>query len=276
MGMINQAPSIALLAPDEPGPCETVQGSGDAPLVFLCDHASHRIPRGLAGLGLPRATLASHIGWDIGAAELARKLAAIFAAPLVLTSYSRLVIDCNRPLTSAGSVPVSSAGVAIAANQNLSAAMRRARQDALFHSYHRTITNLLDKRKTRRQPTAILSIHSFTPDFPGEARPWHIDFAYNRDRRLAGLLLDRFDLPGIKVGDNLPYRVEDDSDYSIPCHGERRGLPHVLIEIRQDTLATPAAIDLWAERLANLCRRLMPEIARLATASLPSKNLAPS
>lgn len=273
---MNQAQSTSLLAPDEPGPCETVNADSDAALVFLCDHASNRVPRQLRDLGLTRAELGAHIAWDIGAADLARKLAEAFKAPLVLTAYSRLVIDCNRPLESDGSVPVGSAGVPIDANRDLTQAIIRERQDTLFHPYHRAIADLLDGRTKSRQPTAILSIHSFTPDFPGEQRPWHIDFAYNRDRRLAGLLLDRIDIPGIVVGDNLPYQVEDESDYSIPQHGERRGLPHVLIEIRQDMLANPAAIDQWADRLIHLFRRLMPDIGRLATASLPSKDPASS
>lgn len=266
----------SLLAPDEPAPCELVAGSGDTPFVFLCDHASNRIPRRLLDLGLSRAELDAHIGWDIGAADLARGLAKSFSAPLLLTGYSRLVIDCNRPLGSAGSVPIASCGLAIPANRDLTVAMIHEREEVLFHPYHQTISALLDERARRRQPTAILSIHSFTPDFPGEARPWQIDFAYHRDHRLAGLLLEHFEAPGIMVGDNRPYAVDDESDYSIPAHGERRFLPHVLIEVRQDTLATAAAIGIWVERLAALFHRLLPDIDRLAQATLPTRDRASS
>ena len=273
---MKQPLSHSLLAPDEPGPCEVVAGGGGTPYVLLCDHASNRIPRRLRDLGLARADREAHIGWDIGAADLARGLARALSAPLVLTSYSRLVIDCNRPLDSAGSIATRSAGVTIAANQGLTAAMIHERRDALFHPYHQAIAALLDERERRRQPTVVLSLHSFTPDFPGAARPWQIDFAYHRDRRLAGLLLDHFDAPGIVVGDNLPYAVDDESDYSIPQHGERRGLPHVLIEIRQDMLATPAAIGIWVERLAGLFHRLLPDIDRLARATQPARDHAPS
>jgi predicted N-formylglutamate amidohydrolase len=254
----------SLLAPDEPPAVEIVNGDSDAPFLFLCDHASNRIPRCLDNLGLLPETLAMHIGWDIGAAELARTLAASFAAPLILTAYSRLVIDCNRPLTSDGSIPSMSAGIEIAGNRHIAPEARRQRQEMFFHPYHRAITDLLDRRRARNIPTALFAMHSFTPDYPGETRPWQVDFAYNRDRRLAGLLIDAFDAPGVLVGDNLPYAVDDESDYAMPVYGEQRGLPHVLVEIRQDTLSDAAGVALWGDRLRNLLTRLRPAILRLA------------
>ncbi|WP_374649896.1 N-formylglutamate amidohydrolase [Dongia sp.] len=249
----------SLLTEDEPPAVEIVNGDGGAPFLFVCDHASRRIPQALGTLGLPQSLLETHIGWDIGAAALARNLAAAFKAPLFLTGYSRLVIDCNRPLTGDGSIPSISAGVEIEANRDLSPAERRQRQETFFHPYHRAIAAHLDRHPVQ----ALFAIHSFTADYPGQMRPWHVDFAYHRDRRLAGLLLDTFDEPGIVVGDNLPYAVDDESDYSIPVHGEQRGLPHVLLEIRQDTLMDPAGIALWGDRLRSLFDRLRPAIARL-------------
>jgi predicted N-formylglutamate amidohydrolase len=256
-----------LLGKGEPPAVEVVNPESEATCFLICDHASKRLPQRLGDLGLTLAERESHIGWDIGAADLARRLSSILDAPLLLTGYSRLVIDCNRPLTSAGSIPVTSAGVSIPGNRDLGALQIRQRQDTLFRPYHGAITRLLDRRRQRRQPTALFSIHSFTPDFPGQVRPWHIDFAYNRDRRLAGLLLDSFGREhDLTVGDNLPYNVDDGSDHSIPMHGEGRGLPHVLIEIRQDTLGRPDLVDRWAERLTDHLRGLMPELVHLCAA----------
>lgn len=254
----------ASLMAAEPPVVEAVNAGSDNVVFFICDHASHRIPERLGDLGLRSEEIRSHIGWDIGAADLARSLAASRAAPLVLSGYSRLVIDCNRPLESPGSIPAASAGIAIRGNQNLSPAVLTARRNTFFRPYHAAISGLLDRRQRDGIPTVLLSMHSFTPDYPGEERPWHVDFGYNRDRRLAGLLL-REDLgPGILVGDNQPYKVEDDSDYSLPVHGERRGIPHVLIEIRQDTLTDADGIAAWAERFDKLLRRLTPALERLA------------
>ncbi len=265
---MDSTPRASLLGPDEPPAVETVNGDSDALFMFVCDHASHRIPKMLGDLGVSEAHRQTHIGWDIGAAELARQLAAAFKAPLFLTGYSRLVIDCNRPLVSDGSIPATSAGIEIAANKNLSDADRRLRHDTLFHPYHRAIAAHLDRRHARKVPTALLAIHSFTPDYPGESRPWHVDFGYQRDRRLAGLLIDGLQEPGILVGDNLPYAVEDESDYAIPVHGEQRGLPHVLVEIRQDTLADAAGIARWGNRLTDLLTRLQSAILAHAKDSL--------
>jgi predicted N-formylglutamate amidohydrolase len=173
-------------------------------------------------------------------------------------------------------IPVFSAGIPVPGNQNLSDAERKNRRDTFFRPYHRTISRLLDRRERNRVPTVLFSMHSFTPDYPGEQRPWHIDFGYNRDRRLAGLLLGESLGPDILVGDNQPYKVEDDSDYSLPTHGEGRGLPHVLVEIRQDTLADAEGVAIWADRFDAMLRRLAPAIEKLAKESLSMEGIAGS
>jgi predicted N-formylglutamate amidohydrolase len=50
---------------------------------------------------------------------------------------------------------------------------------------------------------------------------------------------------------NAPYKVDDASDYAIPVHGEQRGIPHVLIELRNDLIAEAAGQQVWAGRLAD-------------------------
>jgi predicted N-formylglutamate amidohydrolase len=267
----NEGVSLSL---GEPPAVETVHAEAETPVFFTCDHASNRIPARLGDLGLAPEQLRSHIGWDIGAAMLARSLAESRSASLVLSGYSRLVIDCNRPLESPGSIPASSAGIAIPGNRDLSTAERESRRNTFFRPYHQAISNLLDRRKRNKVPTVLFSMHSFTPDFPGEERPWHVDFGYNRDRRLARLLLGESMGADILVGDNQPYKVEDDSDYSLPQHGERRGLPHVLIEIRQDTLANSDAVAAWVDRLDTTLRRLAPAIEKLAYDSLSVESTA--
>ncbi len=246
-----------LLEPDEPPPVEVVQPLGTAGLVLVCDHASNRIPRRLASLGLGCASLAAHIAWDPGAAAVARALAARLDAPLVLGGYSRLVIDLNRPLSSPESIPEHSAGVPIPGNRNLPAADRRARIDQLFQPYHLAIAELLAARAKRSQPTLLLSLHSFTPQLEGRQRPWQVGVAHGRDRRLADRLRPLLAHDGdLLVGDNQPYAVEDEFDYTLPIHGEGNGIPHVLLEIRQDCLTSAGAISVWVERLVDVCRRL--------------------
>jgi predicted N-formylglutamate amidohydrolase len=252
----------ALLFPDEPPSVEIVAPDARSPVLLTCDHASNRMPRRLGTLGLDDAAREEHIAWDPGAAPVARRMARLLEAPLVLSGYSRLVRDCNRPPRAPGAVPSISAEYVIPGNETIDADEREAREAALFVPYHAAITAILDARRAADVPTVLMAIHSFTPDYPGLVRPWPIGIAYNRDGRFARLLIDalRADDPNLNVGDNEPYKVDDESDYTIPVHGEARGLPHVLVEIRNDGLRTAADQDAWAERLVRVVRPLLPAL----------------
>lgn len=251
-----------LLDADEPPAWATHNTCGTGNAVVVCDHASNRIPRCLDGLGLSAVELEGHIAWDPGALDVARRLAEALDAPLVASAYSRLVIDCNRPLASDESVPSSSDGVIVPGNRSINTADRALRTAALFHPYHRAIAGVLDRHAAAGRPSLLLSVHSFTPVLNGRRRPWQIGFAYGRDARLALLLLDAFARQDdTVVGHNQPYRVEDAFDYTIPTHGEQRRLPHVLIEIRQDLLTTPERCAAWAARLAEAYRWSEPLLA---------------
>jgi len=250
----HQAPR-PLLAPDEPPAFEIINADGRGSAVLLCDHASRRIPRRVGDLGLDAAALRDHIAWDPGAAEVARRLSDLLDAPLIASGYSRLVIDCNRPLQSPESVTERSAGIVIPGNLTLTPAERAARIDALFRPYHYAVDALLDDRRDRA--TAVLSIHSFTPTLNGGHRPWHAGISHWRDRRLAERLLAalRRDTT-LTIGDNQPYPIDEDMDYSVPVHDDGRGLPAVMIEIRQDVIATAAAAAAWAARIADAYRAI--------------------
>jgi predicted N-formylglutamate amidohydrolase len=249
------------LAPDEPPPFTLHNLTGASPCVLLCDHASNRVPRRLNALGLPASELERHIAWDIGAREVALQLSRLLDAPLLMSGYSRLVIDCNRPLSSPGSIAETSDGTIITANQGLTARERAERATVLFHPYHDAIRALLDQRREQRRPSLLFSVHSFTDRFGGESRPWHVGLAYHRDRRVGPALVQvlRRD-PALCVGDNEPYAVNDASDYSIPVHGERRELPCVLVEVRQDLLADEPGQHRWAGRLAEALRTVLPNV----------------
>lgn len=232
---------------------ELVNPAGTAAAVLVCDHAANRVPRRLGSLGLDAPQLAEHIAWDPGAAEVARRLAAELDAPLVLSGYSRLVIDCNRPLGHPGSIAAESAGVPVPGNLGLSPEDRARRVAALFRPYHEAIGRLLDSR--RQLPTLLLSLHSFTPVLNGQARPWQIGVSHWRDPRLAALLVAALARSGdLRVGTNQPYPIEDSIDYTIPHHGEGRGLASVMIEIRQDGIRSPTDAAGWAARLVAAYR----------------------
>jgi predicted N-formylglutamate amidohydrolase len=66
----------------------------------------------------------------------------------------------------------------------------------------------------------------------------------------------------------LPYPIDDEVDYTIPVHGEGRGLPGVMIEIRQDGIRTGAGSAAWAVRLAQAYRLIEAEALRFVGSSL--------
>lgn len=254
--MTDSAPretTLSLLGADEPAAVEIINADGTGSAVLVCDHASNRVPQRLDRLGLDAVQLAEHIGWDPGAADVARLLSGYLDAPLVLSGYSRLVIDCNRPPSSPESIAEQSAGVPIPGNRGLSIEERTMRLDALFRPYHDAIGRLLDRRSHR--PSLLLSIHSFTPVLNGQARPWQLGVSSWRDHRLEALMLRALARGGdLIVGDNEPYPIEEDVDYTIPVHGAGRGLPSVMIEIRQDGIQTAAGVAALASRLAEAYR----------------------
>ncbi|MEA2889890.1 MAG: hypothetical protein QOI05_683, partial [Bradyrhizobium sp.] len=148
---------------------------------------------------------------------------------------------------------VLSEATAVPGNEGLARAAAEARRQAIFEPYHRRITEVIDRRLREGMPTVLVSLHSFTPVYAGVARPWHVGTLYHRDTRLPPLLLQLFRGEGdLVVGDNEPYAVSDESDYTIPVHGEARGLMNSGIEIRQDLIADQAGERQWAERLARI------------------------
>jgi predicted N-formylglutamate amidohydrolase len=245
--------TAALLAPDEAGPVTFTNETGRSAFFLTCDHGGRAFPRRLGRLGLAECDTFRHIAWDIGIAEVGRRLSAALDAALIVQTYSRLVIDCNRDPAVPSSIPEVSEDTEIPGNRNLGEADRRTRYDAIFRPYHDRIAAVLDRRSAEGRPTALIALHSFTPVFRSVSRPWHVGVLFNRDARLARALLDLLRAEGdLVVGENEPYRVTDLTDYTVPVHAERRGLPYVEIEIRQDLILEPEGQTSWAERLARL------------------------
>ncbi len=235
------------------------RAGGSSPYVLACDHAGRVIPQKLAGLQLGEHALSTHVAWDLGVAALGRRLSARLDACVVLNNYSRLVIDANRPPGAADSIPTLSERTRIAANDALSAGAVRARVEEVFRPYHQRIDDALEARRDR--PSALVALHSFTPVYLDEPRPWHVGVLYGRDPRLGRLVLEalRRD-PALVVGDNQPYAVSDATDYTIVAHGEQRRIPHVELEVRQDLLATDTGVAAWADRLGCVLEDALPHL----------------
>ncbi|MGE3475084.1 MAG: N-formylglutamate amidohydrolase [Rhodospirillaceae bacterium] len=248
-------------------PVELINPQGLADLIITGDHAGNAVPPEQKNLGLPAAELARHIGWDIGAAGVARKLAGRLGATAVLARVSRLVIDPNRPLGEPESIPAVSDGSPIPGNQNLSAAERAARAARYFHPYHSAIDNQIERLRRAGRMPAVLCMHSFTPRLMenGRPRPWHIGVMSSFDRELADYLIAAFSAKdGLVVGDNEPYSGVTHG-YAQKRHGLAQMLPHAQVEIRQDLIGDEAGQERWADILAdvmtNWMKRGLAEVA---------------
>ena len=255
-----------LLAADEPPAFQEFQIDGGSDFIIVADHAGARIPRRLANLGLPDSELQRHIAWDIGALNVARRVAQALDAPLLAQNYSRLVIDCNRDPRVATSIPRVSELREIPGNIGLTAVEIAARRREIFDPYHRRIRELLDHRHAIARRAILVAQHTMTDVYKGARRQMHAAVLYNRDRRFAGAVLRMLRRErDLIIADNEPYFVSDETDYTIPHHAEARSLLHVEIEIRQDLVHDETGQAEWAARIA----RVLQEAERELDAAAP-------
>lgn len=251
----------SLLRPEDPPACSIYNPTGSARVLLVADHASNRIPVALQALGLPPEVLQQHIAWDIGSAGVARRLADLLDAPLVLAGYSRLVVDLNRGLSDPTAMPEVSAGVSIPGNQEMGQEERDRRIHELFLPYRRTIEERLQRIRSRGVIPALIAIHSFTPTIENQRRPWEIGVLWDKDPRIPVPLLEalRNHPAGITVGDNEPYSGRHPADYTIDHHAEAHGLPHASIEVRQDLISDEPGIRRWSGILHGCLREILDD-----------------
>ena len=241
-----------LIGEEQLPPLLHYNASGRSPFLLTADHYGRLIPPAPGDLGLPAREMTRHIAWDVGIAGVAERLAILLDAVLVAQRYSRLVIDCNRPPGASSSIPILSEETTIPGNEGLSPEDAETRRREIFDPYHHCIDAVISQRLKEQRPTVLVALHSFTPVYAGIQRPWHIGALYHRDRILPPLLIKALRAePDLVVGDNEPYAASDLTDYTIPVHGERRGLINTGIEIRQDLIEDDAGQQHWAERLAR-------------------------
>lgn len=224
-------------------------------LLVLCCHASHAMPADLDGLGLAAVDRLDHIAWDPGAREVALALAARLDCPALLGGISRLVVDLNRSPDSPELVLAESDGRRVPGNLDVGADERAARIAQWHAPYHQAIDRHLDRLAGQGVRPALVAVHSFTPALAGRPRPWPVGVLWKHDRGRVAALIEALRAQDLVVGDNQPYDGHLAMGYTLEQHGERRGLRHTLIELRNDLLAAAGAADAWADRLATALRQ---------------------
>ena len=255
--LMNKILTSTLIGKTDPSPVEIMHGDAASDVVLVCEHAGRAIPKTLGSLGVSADVLNSHRGWDIGAAEVARRIADRLRAPLVIQHYSRLVIDCNRPPFTAQSIPCSSDSVDIPGNIKACHSEKAERVREIFDPMNHALATLL---QTPRR--AAFSIHSFTPELAGKARPWHAGFLTRKSMNTAQCLIQSIARrhPDLIMAINEPYSIDSETDWFIPHYAEALELPHCLIEIRNDQIDHTEGVEFWAELLSVSIAELMEQL----------------
>lgn len=228
---------------------DTFSAGADDPVLIVCDHATNALPREYAGLGLSQTELDRHIAWDPGAADMARLLARKFETTAILCGFSRLLIDANRGHMDPTQITAISDGTIIEGNREITPGEQHYRQETFHAQYHGAIHTEIERHLACGRVPVILSIHSFSPETHGKIKPWHLGVLWDQDDRLADPLLQHFEgVDDIHAGDNKPYSGAIPGD-CMSRHGTDRGLPHVLIEFRQDLVSGTSSLETWSHHL---------------------------
>lgn len=259
---IGMAGGLQLLDQEEGYPVTVGRPDGASPVVIVCEHASNTMPRALGTLGLGPDALASHIAWDPGALAVAEILSDLFDAPLVRQRFSRLAYDCNRPPDAPDAIPVRSEIYSVPGNAGLDAAARRMRAEALYQPFHEALETVIAKRLETGISPVIVTVHSFTPYFFGKPRDGHLGILHDSDRRLADALFAVHGGEDFEVRRNWPYGPQDGVTHTLKRHGIANGFLNVMLEVRNDLIATPTGQVAWGERLAGLLGAALRMIAK--------------
>jgi len=267
-GTDNTSLDARLLGEEEPAAFIIRNPEAKAPVLLVCDHASHRFPQSLASLGLDPVARRSHLTLDIGAGALTEKIAETLSVTAVLCQYSRLVIDCNRQLMDPGAFLEYGDGVVIPGNRNLSEDDKKRRASEIYRPYHDSIDGQISRLRQEGVEPVLIAIHSFTPVMNGQSRDWEMGVLWDRDQVTARIFLHDLRKAGFVVGDNEPYSGKAPQDFTIDNHAEPVGLPHVGIEIRQDLIHHDDGVNRVAEILQEIIASVPARINPTDIASL--------
>lgn len=229
-----------------------ISGNSAAGLLIIADHATNHVPAEYDALGLPKEAFARHIAYDIGVEALTERLAAMLGAPAVLSCFSRLLIDPNRGEDDPTLIMKLSDGAIIPANHPISPAERRRRIETWHRPYHMAVDKAIDEVATASgKAPLVVSLHSYTPYWKSFQRPWQAAVLWDTDARGVVPLIAALEKQGYVTGNNEPYDGALKGD-TMHRHCMRTGIPHVLLEVRQDLIADRRGVEEWAQVLAPI------------------------
>lgn len=242
---------------------------GSAPIVLVCEHASRFIPHDFGDMGLSDTVRDSHVAWDIGALDVARQLSTLMDAPLVSCGVSRLLYDCNRPLSARDCIPSKSEVFDVPGNVGLSDAQRRSRHQLIHEPFHMAVDGLVRGQMGKLgRDVVVVTIHSFTPVYFGKTRDVEIGFLHHDNASLS-LAAQRIEerRGRYRTALNQPYDASDGVTYSLAKHADAHGLHSTMVEIRNDLVDTSSKAGSVAVHLAETLMQSVAELAPMTKAA---------
>jgi len=240
---------------------QVINESAGGPIVLVCEHASNRIPAAFNHIGISRSALQSHAGWDIGALALSIALSNRLSSPLVASTVSRLVYDCNRAPDSTTAIVPRSETENLPGNQNLNQAQRSQRIETVYHPFSQALSDLLDRRQAQGISTCLVTVHSFTPIFHGQVRTVELGVLHDSDSLLADLILSiATKHTTLAIERNQPYGPSDDVTHTLQKHAIPRKMANVMLEIKNDLLLDTASVEKISDSLSPLLTEAINEV----------------
>jgi predicted N-formylglutamate amidohydrolase len=234
----------------------------DIALVLSCEHAGNRVPPEYRALfrGQQRV-LDSHRGWDPGALEVARAIAAVTDAPLLANTVSRLVVECNRSIGHRELYSEYTRG--------LTREERTRLLDRYYHPHRGAVEAVVRSGLRNHARVVHVSVHTFTPVLNGRTRSADIGLLYDPRRTEEAHFVDvwmhalHWEAPLLRVKKNYPYRGWTDG-LTTTLRGEfaaRRYLG-IELEVNQALALGPArrSSDV-PNRIARSLALLLPSVA---------------
>jgi predicted N-formylglutamate amidohydrolase len=226
---------------------EEIEGDSDCRVVFTCEHASNALHEPWRWPDADRWLVDTHWASDIGAAAFTRRVASLMNAPAVLSKFSRLLIDPNRPLDSDTLFRQNADGHQVHLNEGLLDAERQQRIDRFYHPYHAAVSAMIE----RSAGDTVFSIHTFTDNYEGDARTLEIGVLFDDDEEPAYRLIRHLEGHGFHVLANEPWSGKGGLAYSPVRHAKEFGWTALEIEARQDLIIQRPFAHRLAEALAS-------------------------
>jgi predicted N-formylglutamate amidohydrolase len=168
-------------------------------------------------------------------------------APAVLSCFSRLLIDPNRPLDSETLFRENAEGRTVHLNETLLEAEREHRIDRFYLPYHAAVSAMVG----RSRGDTVFSIHTFTDNYEGDARALELGVLFDHDEEPARRLVRHLEEAGFHVAPNEPWSGRAGLAHSAVRHAQEFGRCALEIEARQDLIVDQSFASRLAEALAS-------------------------